>query len=589
MIHQGSRDPSKTVVREFASDFDVGECWGYNRFFRLDLLASEGYLNTERDTLILGFQVRSPTFFQKCRDQMWCINQLQTAQAQYITQINDLKERLAIELSRNQAALAKNDTDTLIPIPEQPSTSNALSAASINVCPLMSNVAASPLLSPTFSISSPIQPISNFTSISSNEYLLSPIRNASEMLKIENSIDETINKSLEKSIDSEDTITEGDLQASGTRIKVKCAKGINAHEHDCTMVERAYRRQITSVCGHSNAPKCRYKGAVMLDSYDASCEADSSSSDNDIISEMINEFNTEEGDVGHSPCSNGATAHVNMDENSNDENELEEETVSDDVEFQFANKMGPRRQRLHSWNSLSHPNGVQKGLDSTTERNNLFEIPSDDDESVLLRLLELQHQNPYRTWASNSAGEASKPGEKQKNSHSCRHSLLLSSLLANQCMNGAQIDQQSLSASPSPSLEFPALSKIMSSRKKWESGSCFHLSDIERPNNESICSTNYPSTSASSYLLDRFSQQPSTSTFTGTFTTAPTNSSEKNSDVVGKQHQRLKKSDASTSGDGNSRVPHSNEIPKSCNLWMPPSHKPLPGPKPSWAVFYKVL
>lgn len=53
MIHQASRDASKNVVREFASDFEVGECWGYNRFFRLDLLASEGYLNTTLDTLVL--------------------------------------------------------------------------------------------------------------------------------------------------------------------------------------------------------------------------------------------------------------------------------------------------------------------------------------------------------------------------------------------------------------------------------------------------------------------------------------------------------------------------------------------------------
>lgn len=53
MIHQGSRDTSKNIVREFASDFEIGECWGYNRFFRLDLLATEGYLNTELDTLIL--------------------------------------------------------------------------------------------------------------------------------------------------------------------------------------------------------------------------------------------------------------------------------------------------------------------------------------------------------------------------------------------------------------------------------------------------------------------------------------------------------------------------------------------------------
>ncbi|XP_064111763.1 E3 ubiquitin-protein ligase TRIM37-like isoform X2 [Macrobrachium nipponense] len=110
MIHQGSRDASKNIVREFASDFEVGECWGYNRFFRLDLLASEGYLNTETDTLILRFQVRPPTFFQKCRDQQWHIHQLQTLQAQYIQQINNLKERIAIELSRNSVASGKSGT-----------------------------------------------------------------------------------------------------------------------------------------------------------------------------------------------------------------------------------------------------------------------------------------------------------------------------------------------------------------------------------------------------------------------------------------------------------------------------------------------
>jgi len=52
-----SPDSSNNIIREFASEFEIGECWGYNRFFRLDLLASEGYLNLETDTLILNFQV----------------------------------------------------------------------------------------------------------------------------------------------------------------------------------------------------------------------------------------------------------------------------------------------------------------------------------------------------------------------------------------------------------------------------------------------------------------------------------------------------------------------------------------------------
>ncbi|XP_026742885.1 E3 ubiquitin-protein ligase TRIM37-like, partial [Trichoplusia ni] len=108
MLHQVSRDPSKNIVREFASDFEVGECWGYNRFFRLDLLASEGYLDPDTDTLILRFQVRPPTFYQRCRDQQWYINQLITMQNQHILQINDLKERLSLEMSRNSIAATRS-------------------------------------------------------------------------------------------------------------------------------------------------------------------------------------------------------------------------------------------------------------------------------------------------------------------------------------------------------------------------------------------------------------------------------------------------------------------------------------------------
>lgn len=94
MVHQGARNANKNIVREFASDFEVGECWGYNRFFRIDLLASEGYLNTENDTLILRFQVRPPTFYQKCRDQQWYINHLMLVQGQQLAEISEMKVKL---------------------------------------------------------------------------------------------------------------------------------------------------------------------------------------------------------------------------------------------------------------------------------------------------------------------------------------------------------------------------------------------------------------------------------------------------------------------------------------------------------------
>ncbi|XP_060595507.1 E3 ubiquitin-protein ligase TRIM37-like [Ruditapes philippinarum] len=110
MVHQASRDSSKNIVREFASDFEVGECWGYNRFFRLDLLATEGYLNTESDSLTLRFQVRPPTFYQRCRDQQWYIHQLEATNSQYLAMNNELKERITLEILRNKHSSKKGSS-----------------------------------------------------------------------------------------------------------------------------------------------------------------------------------------------------------------------------------------------------------------------------------------------------------------------------------------------------------------------------------------------------------------------------------------------------------------------------------------------
>jgi len=70
------RTPSAQVVREFASEFEVGECWGYNRFYRIDLLDREGYLNQTDDSITLKFFVRAPCYSQHCQDQERHINNL---------------------------------------------------------------------------------------------------------------------------------------------------------------------------------------------------------------------------------------------------------------------------------------------------------------------------------------------------------------------------------------------------------------------------------------------------------------------------------------------------------------------------------
>lgn len=105
MIHQLSKDPSKNIVREFASDFEVGECWGYNRFFLLDALITEGFLDTDNDILILRFQVRPPTYQQKCRDQQWYITHLENDNHHLHNEIKLLREKIHFLMSTKKRGL----------------------------------------------------------------------------------------------------------------------------------------------------------------------------------------------------------------------------------------------------------------------------------------------------------------------------------------------------------------------------------------------------------------------------------------------------------------------------------------------------
>ncbi|RDD44773.1 E3 ubiquitin-protein ligase TRIM37 [Trichoplax sp. H2] len=94
LVHQGTSraDPKKNIIREFASDFDVGESWGYNRFFRLDLLSREGYL--VNDSIQLRFSVRHPSYYSKCSDLEWVVEMLEKKHQNVVAELGKLKERL---------------------------------------------------------------------------------------------------------------------------------------------------------------------------------------------------------------------------------------------------------------------------------------------------------------------------------------------------------------------------------------------------------------------------------------------------------------------------------------------------------------
>jgi tripartite motif-containing protein 37 len=68
--------PGVNYTREFTSDFQNGECWGYNRFYRIEALEREGFID-KNGSIQIKFYVRPQTYTQLARDQKNYINNLE--------------------------------------------------------------------------------------------------------------------------------------------------------------------------------------------------------------------------------------------------------------------------------------------------------------------------------------------------------------------------------------------------------------------------------------------------------------------------------------------------------------------------------
>lgn len=106
-------NPLRSVLREFSSDFEQGECWGYNRFYKIDLLQEEGYIDSE-GALKMNFFVRAPTYFQLCKDQAQYIQGMKEKENNYKKKIGDFIDRLenyGIELPEEVSEDHKDEED----------------------------------------------------------------------------------------------------------------------------------------------------------------------------------------------------------------------------------------------------------------------------------------------------------------------------------------------------------------------------------------------------------------------------------------------------------------------------------------------
>ncbi|CAL7947562.1 unnamed protein product [Xylocopa violacea] len=394
MIHQGSRDTSKNIVREFASDFEIGECWGYNRFFRLDLLATEGYLNTELDTLILRFQVRPPTFYQRCRDQQWYISQLLTVQNQYATQINELKERLAIEISRNAMAATRVPSGATL----CGSTPNVMSVAMQQ----QSQAAGDPLLNSNSTRST--ETYQNGTSTRSAQNVISGGINggvSSDQLMPMCELGELSNM---RPLGSSSTLSS---ISSKTSLKQHRANNLGMVEAESPSLHNANDGPAgdcpaTSV--HSPSPS--YSSPTVLNQQPLNLLSSSSSSDSGELSEH---------DIYLDECEHNDPNLTLLDDNSNDENDVDDETMSGTSSNRGSvDDMQRHRQReskldkgendvevaeaLTPWIQNKQRIKQQSNRDAAGDTCRLRGNDSLEDEIMLLHLFEMQDRNS--AWTS---------------------------------------------------------------------------------------------------------------------------------------------------------------------------------------------
>ena len=64
-----------SIVREYSSNFDIGECWGYNQFVPLEELEND--FLTDEGSLVFHVCVRNPSYRSLVRDQNNYIDKLE--------------------------------------------------------------------------------------------------------------------------------------------------------------------------------------------------------------------------------------------------------------------------------------------------------------------------------------------------------------------------------------------------------------------------------------------------------------------------------------------------------------------------------
>lgn len=83
-----NKSVKQSVIREYSSNFDIGECWGYNQFIPIEQLNND--FLTDNGELLFVVNVRNPSYRSLVRDQKQYIEFLETQLASNSEKKNEL-------------------------------------------------------------------------------------------------------------------------------------------------------------------------------------------------------------------------------------------------------------------------------------------------------------------------------------------------------------------------------------------------------------------------------------------------------------------------------------------------------------------
>ncbi|KAL9649959.1 hypothetical protein ABK040_003078 [Willaertia magna] len=107
------KDESKSIERAFASVFEIGECWGYNRFYRISELITNGFVDPNEDILTLNFFVRPATYFDKCQEQCKYIKSLEESRRTLLKYNEALRKSLNLPLGEMDSSEGNGEEELI--------------------------------------------------------------------------------------------------------------------------------------------------------------------------------------------------------------------------------------------------------------------------------------------------------------------------------------------------------------------------------------------------------------------------------------------------------------------------------------------